>query len=1079
MERAMKQPGLWILHYRRQLANSACPDSLQEIMAQLVELQMLTAEEIHHFQEITPLTRRAEALMDTLGGKGRGYLQGLQTCIENSRFNLYLRMRHYDPLVKKHLDSVEYDQHMLLAQLDHLLLVEGLTDAQLQEHDIIQLELGQAGRGTPKRITLEKLLMPLSRVSLPPQITLTIGVAGAGKSTLVRLFVEKWVRGELCTNISCLLTLNLWELNTFERLSVEKLMRIACPQYAMPPPNSLLILDGLDQLRAPLDFSDSIGSTDPQKEMSPECLITNILRGNLLPDVTVWVTSRPGAAASIPAGLVDRLTEIPGLEYSEINLYMAQVLHETNGMVKRVCGYLELHRALNALCSVPTLCYIIGVSLACAMCSNESTFSSLPATLSIIFSWYLKSQFTGLEGIEQPSSARRTVGNLGKLAFLGLLKRRSVFYESDLKSCGIEMPILPGSLCARLLVSQNSPYCTSFCFSHLLLQEFLAAIHYYSAAKRAIFDLFAEAAVSWPKLGFLNHYKNVTQRTLQLDGIHLSIFLRFLSGILSPQVLKVLVGCLPNKEDSSSHRGQVVDYLQNCLSGEQTISCAIVNLMFCLYEIGHTEAIRVVEEALRRETLRKKINPLNCCALAFLLRTSYSCVQETNLSQCLNYSLVKNFLPQLQYCMNLKMENNNFRDDVMELLATILRAKDCAIQKISLAENRLGNRGVKLLAKALMVNHTTSLLDLHGNIIGPSGARALAEALRSNQVLLNLNLQNNQIKSEGAQYLADSLLLNQTLRSLNIKSNSIGWEGAENLAACLKKNMVLQELWLSSNPLGDKGASALAGALMANSSLINLDLQSNSISNHGLKSLTIGLGQNRGLKNLNLRENSISSEGARALAEALQTNTTLTHLDLTANLLHDQGVEALSLALKENQTLDTLHLQWNFLRVGSARSLAGALCVNQGLHSLDLQENAISDEGISILSKALQENTTLSALYLQGTAIGPSGAQSLAEALLVNKSLTTLDLRGNHIGLPGAKALAGALRVNCTLQVLNLQENAIGLDGAICLAHAISGNSSLISLSLQGNSIGQSGAKVIADVLKNDAPRCTVTIEDA
>ncbi|KAM4025338.1 NLR family CARD domain-containing protein 3 [Anomaloglossus baeobatrachus] len=1068
--------GLWILRYRRQLASIACPESLQEIMTKLQDLQMLAADEVKRLQEL-PLPKRAEALMDTVGGKGRMPLQALQHCIESSHTCLYLRMRHYDPLVRKHLNNVEYDDHHpLLAQLGSILMVEGLKDAQVEEHDVGQLELEQAGRAGTKMLPFEKMLMPLSRVSLPPRITLTVGVAGAGKSTLVRLFVEKWTRGKLCTDFKSVLSLNLWELNIYDRLSAEKLVHIACPGTTTPPPNSLLILDGLDELRAPLDFSDSVGSTDLQKELSPECLITNILRGNLLPDITIWITSRPGAASKIPGGLVDRMTEISGLESNDIRDLLDQLIHDTNGTLERVWDHLQCHRALKALCSVPTLCHIIGLSLGFTLYAQDSTHQPLPDTLSAIFAWYLKAQFCESEGIEQPANARRMVGNLGKLAFQGLLKKRTVFYESDMKSCGIETPVLPGSLCSRLLVSQHSPSCLSFSFSHLLLQEFLAAVHYHSAAKRAIFDLFADSGVSWPKLGFLNHYKNATQRVLQADGVQLSVFLRFLSGLLSPQVPRVLAGCLPSKEEPSNHRGPAIDHLQSLLSAGKTISGGMVNLVCCLYEMGHTDLIRAMEEALKNKTLKGRLNPLTSSALAYLLRVSGNFAQETNLNQCLNYGLVQNFLPQLQYCTNLRMENNNFKDDVMELLATILRAKDCTIQKISLAENQLGNRGIKVLGKALMVNRTLSSLDLHSNIIGPNGARALAEYLKNNQVLLSLDLQNNQIKSEGAEHLAQSLRKNRKLKALNIKKNSIAAAGAAGLASSLKENQALQELWLSSNSLGDQGAAALAEALTANSSLVSLDLQSNSISNHGLKSLTVGLSQNHGLRHLNLRENSISIEGAQALAQSLQKNTTLIHLDLTANLLHDEGVEALSGALRENRSLETLHLQWNFLRAGSMRSLAGALRVNQCLRSLDLQENAIGDEGTCALAGALQENCTLSALFLQGAAVGPSGAQALAEALMVNKALITLDLRGNNIGCQGAKALAAALKVNGALQILNLQENSIGLDGAISLANAVIGNFSLISLSLQGNHIGQSGAKMISNLLKNDAPHCNVRL---
>uniref|UniRef100_A0A8C5WIF7 NLR family CARD domain containing 3 n=1 Tax=Leptobrachium leishanense TaxID=445787 RepID=A0A8C5WIF7_9ANUR len=742
------------------------------------ELQMLTEEEIKMLQEFTSPPMQAEVLLDTLVGKGKSYLQALQNCIEFSRFYLYLRMH---PLVLKHLERVESkEKHTLLTQLDSLFMVEGLTDAQLQEHDVLQLELRQGGRGTPRQLPLEKLLLPLSEVTFPPHITLTVGVAGAGKSTLVRLFVERWIRGEVCPNITCMMVLNLWELNIYDRLSTEKLLRLASPRQAGPLVGSLLILDGLDELRALLDFSESIACTDPQKELSPECLITNILRGNLLTDTSIWITSRPGAAACIPGGLVDRMTEISGLAEEDARGFLEQLLPDTNGFAQRVWDHLQSHRSLKALCSVPALCRIIGTSLGSLLHAQDSPF--LPGTLSAIFSWYLKAVVCDSDGLEQIGSARRTIANLGRLAFNGLIRRRTVFYESDLKSCGIETPLIPGSLCARLLLSQNSPSSLSFAFSHLCLQEFLAAIHYHLAAKRAIFDLFADGAMSWPKLGYMNHYKSAVQKAQHADDLQIPIFLRFLSGLLSPQVLRALSGCLPGKEEPGGHSGAAVDYLHSLLIAGKNVSCRAVNLVCCLQELGHTELIKGVEEDLEKGTLGGKLSMLGCSALAYLLRTSNSCAHETNLSQCLTYKLVQILLPQLQYCTGIRMENNNFKDDVMELLASVLHNKDCTIQRLSLAENRLSNRGVKVLGKALMVNRTLVSLDiwwlwilpeitnnehsccsLHSNSIGPSGVKTLAEALINNQVLLNLNLQENALGDEGTSALSGALRENSTL----------------------------------------------------------------------------------------------------------------------------------------------------------------------------------------------------------------------------------------------------------------------------------------------------------------------------
>ncbi|KAG8433234.1 hypothetical protein GDO86_017494 [Hymenochirus boettgeri] len=665
--------------------------------------------------------------------------------------------------------------------------------------------------------------MPLSRVSMPPRITLTVGVAGAGKTTLVRLFVEKWARKELYTDITCVLALGLWELNMYDRLSAERLVHLAHPCYSAPPPGALLILDGLDELRAPLDFLDSVACTDPQRELLPECLITNIIWGNLLPDSSVWVTSRTGAASRIPGGLVDRMTEISGLGTVEIKQFLEQLLPHPKGTAEKVWSHLQCHLTLQALCSVPPLCHILGVSFGFLLHNQDPSYQFLPRTLSTIFSWFLKAQLGEKECSESSGSNRKTVGNLGKLAFQGLLRGRSVFFDSDLKSSGIDTPLPAGSAYARFLMYQNSHTCTGYSFFHLSTQEFLAATYYYQAAKRAIFDLFADGGMTWPKLGFLNHYKNAVQRTLHGEGIQLTIFLRFLSGLLSPQVLRVLAVCLPGKEEPGGYHVPAADYLQNILGAERIVSSGAVNLVCCLLELGHTELTSAIEEALKNGTLRGKMSQLVCCVLSYLLRTSNSCAQEVNLSQCLSYNLVQSLLSQLQYCTNLRMENNNFQDEVMELLASILRAKDCVIHTFSLAENRVGNRGVKVLGRALVVNYTLAVLDLHSNKIGPSGAMALAEVLQSNQVLHSLNLQNNQIKTEGVTCLAQSLLVNCKLRALHIQKNHIGAEGVERLSESLKRNQALQELWLSGNCVGDRGAAALAEALKVNTTLTTLE----------------------------------------------------------------------------------------------------------------------------------------------------------------------------------------------------------------------------------------------------------------
>ncbi|GAA6090178.1 NLR family CARD domain-containing protein 3, partial [Tachysurus ichikawai] len=84
------------------------------------------------------------------------------------------------------------------------------------------------------------------------------------------------------------------------------------------------------------------------------------------------------------------------------------------------------------------------------------------------------------------------------------------------------------------------------------------------------------------------------------------------------------------------------------------------------------------------------------------------------------------------------MENNTLTDDAMELLGSLLSAKDCHIQSLSMADSSISSKGIKPLSRALLVNRTLTVLDLHGNNIGTKGAKTLAEALKMNQVIVSV-----------------------------------------------------------------------------------------------------------------------------------------------------------------------------------------------------------------------------------------------------------------------------------------------------------------------------------------------------
>ncbi|XP_025772669.1 NLR family CARD domain-containing protein 3 [Puma concolor] len=976
-------------------------------------------------------------------------------------------------------------------RLTSLLLLEGLTDLQLREHDFTQVETTRGAWRPARSLTLDRLFLPLSRVSIPPRISITIGVAGVGKTTLVRNFVQLWARGQVAKDFSLVLPLTFRDLNTHEKLSADRLVRSVFSHIgesgpaAAAPPKTLLILDGLDECKTPLDFSNTVACTDPKKEIQVDHLITNIIRGNLFPEVSVWVTSRPSVAGQIPGGLVDRMTEIRGFDEEEIKACLEEMFPEDHTLSDWVLRQVRADRALYLMCTVPAFCRIAGSALGHLRHSGpgpQDAGQQAPRTLCELYSWYFRMALGG-DGqdkgkvsprIEQVAhSCRKMVGTLGRLAFHGLVRKKYVFYEQDLKAFGVDLALLQSGLCSRFLQREETlAASTAYCFTHLSLQEFVAAAYYYAASRRAIFDLFAEGGVSWPRLGFLTHFRSAAQRAMQAEDGRLDVFLRFLSGLLSPGVNALLAGSLLVQGEHQGYGAQAAELLQGCLRPDVAVCARAVNVLHCLHELRHTELARGVEEAMQSGSLAGLTGPRHQAALAYLLQVSDACVQEANLSLCLSKGVLQSLLPQLLYCRSLRLDNNQFQDPVMELLGSVLSGKDCRIQRISLAENQISNKGAKALARSLLVNRSLTALDLRSNSIGPQGAKALADALKINRTLAFLSLQNNAIRDNGARFVAEALAANRTLSVLHLQKNTIGPLGAQQTADALKQNRSLKELIFSSNSIGDKGAEALAKALKVNQGLKSLDLQSNSISDAGVAALMGALCTNQTLISLNLRENSISSEGARDLAQALCSNSTLKNLDPL--FLHLPGPPGLCSGPHGHTRLCLPSLQWNFIQAGAAKALGQALQLNRSLTSLDLQENAIGDEGASALASALKANTALTALYLQVASIGARGAQALGDALAVNRTLEILDLRGNAIGVAGAKALANALKVNSSLRRLNLQENSLGMDGVICVATALSGNHGLQHINLQGNHIGESGARMISEAIKTNAPSCTV-----
>ncbi|KAF9570637.1 hypothetical protein EC968_001524 [Mortierella alpina] len=257
--------------------------------------------------------------------------------------------------------------------------------------------------------------------------------------------------------------------------------------------------------------------------------------------------------------------------------------------------------------------------------------------------------------------------------------------------------------------------------------------------------------------------------------------------------------------------------------------------------------------------------------------------------------------------LDISLEWECTRRDV-DLLADALKESRIAILRVDLRRLRR-DFGTKLSSTEVQCGALIRVIELPDmktiHIILPKKLAkhmSLLPKTPSHFCTLSFEIETGSLTEEDLGILADALKVNTTLTILNLTSSSVGINGAQALAEALKTNTTLTTLNLAHNSIGDSAARALAVALQTNSSLTILDLGHNSIGDSGAQALAEALQTNRGLMTLVLRSNSIGEDGGLSLAETLKTNTSLTSLDLEDNALSSHMMRVLTDAVKSEKT---------------------------------------------------------------------------------------------------------------------------------------------------------------------------------
>uniref|UniRef100_A0A8C7HH27 NACHT domain-containing protein n=1 Tax=Oncorhynchus kisutch TaxID=8019 RepID=A0A8C7HH27_ONCKI len=712
-----------------------------------------------------------------------------------------------------------------------LYITEGGTGEVNNEHELRQIETTTRKQARPETaIKCNDIFKPLTGQDKPIRTVLTKGVAGIGKTVSVQKFILDWAEGKANQDVQFVFSFPFRELNLMKEdkhtfIELLNHFSMETKQSGISIYNKykvLFIFDGLDECRLPLDFQKNKICWDVTESTSVDVLLTNLIEGNLLPSALLWITTRPAAANKIPSRCVDQVTEVRGFNDPQKEEYFRKRFSDED-LASRIISHIKTSRSLHIMCHIPVFCWISATVLEHMLSTDKR--EEMPKTLTEMYTHlvefhtkqknekYLEKEETG------PHWNKESILSLGKLAFQQLVKGNLIFYEEDLKESGIDVneASVYSGLCTQLFKEECGLYQDKvFCFVHLSIQEFLAAVYVFLSFINNNENIMNKLQTKdEPEVTF---YKSAVDKALQSETGNLDLFLRFLLGLSLESNQKHLRGLLTKTGSSSQSHEETIEYIKEKI-GEDLSPERNINLFHCLNELNDHSLVEEIQRYLSSGSLSEdEMSPAQWSALVFVLLTSE---KELDVFDLKKYSRSEEgllrLLPVVKASRVALLSGCGVTEEGCASLVSALRSNPSHLRELDLSNNDLKDSGVKLLSDGLGNPHCKlETLRLSGCLVTEEGCASLVSALRSNPShLRELDLSNNDLKDSGVKLLSAGLgNPHCKLETLRLSGCLVTEEGCASLVSALRSNPShLRELDLSYNHPGDSGVRLLSAGL--------------------------------------------------------------------------------------------------------------------------------------------------------------------------------------------------------------------------------------------------------------------------
>ncbi|XP_051718743.1 NACHT, LRR and PYD domains-containing protein 1 homolog isoform X4 [Ctenopharyngodon idella] len=524
--------------------------------------------------------------------------------------------------------------------------------------------------GSFKIISVSELfqMFLMSELFDDPITIILQGNSGSGKSTIAQKIMLDWASEAIsasflnlvfylrCEELMCISAeMNLIELLSYNcGLTSDQISQM----LQQSPEKVLFIIDGFDKLRLTQDIYQLSPYADPLQEAPPEVILCALLRGHILPESFLLVTTRTKETVNKLLKGQSCFTEIMGFYEKEVEKYFQKF-----SFIKAYYSVMA-NETLFTTCSIPVICRIIVERV-----KFGAVASGLKTTTSIyvdFVSTLLKIHCQGLS-----RSVPTLLRSLGQLAETGMLEQQVLFEEKSLQET-VSDPAYSPFLC-NFLFKRRIHQETMFRFMHLSFQEFFTALYYVlldeEESQRKVRELLHTVERGWALSCWSDRDFSIADVEVRHAKLLQPVIL-FLCGLCQKEWIPSFFE-KHNMAVSINIETQLKEWLNQCSPRYQNEHMLFI--LHCLYELHDKSFVEKVLEGLILIDLSNiPLKMTDCWVLKYCLQC---CEHIRNLKLHVTSDNLKMLQPELYRCKELWLKMDRISDDVVGLISAAGKGK--------------------------------------------------------------------------------------------------------------------------------------------------------------------------------------------------------------------------------------------------------------------------------------------------------------------------------------------------------------------------------------------------------------------